>query len=326
MAERFGEIDTTEVAEMEAELFGFVSGSAAAAAPPPLGRLASVNATADEEAEASWLMGEGGLPSAGAAPPLVRMDSSANTDGVTEEEAMAWLGALTPRRATMAAGQQRPKFTQAAKDEAAVEAAQAAANAAEAAEEAEEEWKEATDLFLSPTGGALPAKVVGTPGGNDAARMPRLSFFLRTPDVSGADRANGADRRISYAFKAQKDQDDVEAWLKSNSPLAPRRMTQAPPALGAINEVAAPDVTTPAGQATAEAPQLAAAPSTRSIHGLKQPQPLRSLGLPNKKATAAAATTRTSSLKKPSGHPTAPPAKTQLPAPPVRASKRLTRK
>ena len=210
---------------------------------------------------------------------------------VSDEDAMAWLSALTPRRATMAAGLGRPRrvpvacapdlqrstvppsdpqpqqdllidfsspgaaapmlaapmpgmelMAQALADAAAKKAARereereaaeraaneandAAAKAMAMAAEATDEWMEATDLFLSPSGngGALP--LASATNRNGGVVMPRLSFFLRTPEQCKA--GAGADsRRISYAFRAsQQDQQDVEAWLASDSPMAaPRKL------------------------------------------------------------------------------------------------------
>ena len=241
---------------------------------------------------------------------------------------MAWLCTMTPRRATLAASSQRPTFVAGQGLE-----VKAAAADAEAAKAEAEQWMEATDLFASPTGGALPLPSAGDKDANGAARMlPRLSFFLKTPDGGG-----GPDRRISHAFRAsQQDQRDVEAWLKSNSPEAQGS------GLFAINEAA------PEAAAAQQKPEVPAVQSTFISGGLHfdlKPRPFNSsLGPtkaqpPSRLQPSKMPATRSSSLKKPTGYPNASTARTQLPAPapigkttqlplapPGRASKRLIKK
>ena len=243
---------------------------------------------------------------------------------------------------------------------AATEANDAAAKAMAAAAEAEEEWMEASDLFLSPSGngGALPLATGAATARGGGVVMPRLSFFLRTPEQGKAGK-DADHRRVSYAFKApQQDQKDVEAWLNSESPVAmPRKLGgglnvidesgDAPPAIPDVSEPdasaapTAPSEPAPARKAlglggvrsTLRAPPTRVrrvevglkAPAVRAstaASGISKPTASRNL------ATAPAPTTtapRASNLKRPSMLPGASTARTQLPLPGTRINKRPTK-
>ena len=149
-----------------------------------------------------WLIDSKQLPQLAVFEPTGLDLSLTDADGDGDADTMAWL-AKTPGR---------PR--------------QAAALMEAVAEE--EEWQEARDVLGSPLMAGAPC-AAGSESLAASGRMPRLSFFLRTPPSA---RRPVGSRRISYAFKAPEHEEEVERWLQSTTPKASR--THA--ALGSINE------------------------------------------------------------------------------------------
>ena len=140
-------------------------------------------------------------------------DAAAELDG-SEADMLAWL-TETPKRATAPAAVHG--------------AGTMAGTAAQAA------FDGVDDEFV---GSLLDEPLPGMDDGDGAgdSRMPRLSFFLKTPP-SGEGAASAAERRrITYAVRASERENELQGWLQSSTPVAARGGGKL--GLTAINETA----------------------------------------------------------------------------------------